>query len=232
MKGKEKGVAVLVGSSGNLAPIWKEGLEENGYIIYEIDPSHYHDVRKLETIEHARMECLCNCGIPEIILYNAAIDNPPSAPAKFFGNFEEITAVNLCGVANVAKTFIPDMIKAGGGLFITVGSIMGNIGADWRNYGENFEKPVAYNTSKAALVQLSRSLTSQFGRYNIRAVTIASGAYDAGQLTDDFKAKFLRNVPLGRTISKESYKAALTMCINAPEFTGQQLLIDGGYTIW
>jgi len=123
------------------------------------------------------------------------------------------------------------MIKWGGGTIINIGSIMGNIGADWRNYPESFSKPVGYNLSKAGLIQLSRSITTQYGRYNIRSATIAFGPYDNEKLSVDFKEKFFKNVPLGRGISKQSLQTALLFACSCPELAGQQVLIDGGYTI-
>jgi NAD(P)-dependent dehydrogenase (short-subunit alcohol dehydrogenase family) len=123
------------------------------------------------------------------------------------------------------------MRAKGGGVIVNIGSIMGNIGADWRNYPEGFEKPVAYNLSKAALVQMSRSITTQYGRYNVRGVTISFGPFDSG-LTEEFKEKFLKNVPLGRPISEESIRTSLLYAICCPELAGQQVLVDGGYTSW
>jgi NAD(P)-dependent dehydrogenase (short-subunit alcohol dehydrogenase family) len=124
------------------------------------------------------------------------------------------------------------MIALRRGLVVNVGSIQGFIGADWRNYPEGFEKPVAYNTSKAGLIQLSRSIAVQYGRYGIRAVTIAFGPFDNGKFDPEFKDKFLRNVPLERIVSRESLAATLRYVIQCPELTGQTILVDAGYTAW
>ena len=123
------------------------------------------------------------------------------------------------------------MIRNGGGVIVNVGSIQGNVAADWRNYESNSEKPIGYNISKAGLIQLARSVTVQYGRHNIRCVTIAFGPLDIG-LSDKFKQKFLSNVPLGRMISEQSARATLRFAIGCPEFAGQQVLVDSGYTSW
>lgn len=221
--------ALLTGPQGNLGPIWQETLEEMGFEVVgwgwpgiDLASEVEIELRALNSIGH----------IPSVIVNNAAIDNPPGSPASFFGNLEEILRVNLIAPCLIAKYFIPGMVRAGGGLIVNIGSIMGYIGADWRNYPEGFEKPVAYNLSKAALIQLSRSITVQYGRYGVRSVNIAFGPYDGGKLTPDFLGKFLNNVPLGRTISRESFKAALRFAIECPEAAGQGYLIDGGYTAW
>jgi len=219
--------AILTGGQGRLGPIWLDTLDHAGADTYIFDLPKW-DVSNRANIMEFR-DSLHSIGVvPSILINNAAIDNPPGSDASFWGNLHTILGVNLIGAANMAEAFIPGMIENGGGVIINIGSIMGNIGADWRNYPEDFEKPVAYNLSKAGLVQLSRSITTQFGRYNIRSVTIAFGPFDSG-LSEDFKGRFLKNVPLGRPISEQSLATSLLYAIACPELAGQQVLVDGGY---
>lgn len=219
-------IVIVTGGSGRLGPIWIETLEEAGARVFVLDLPAY-DVSKLDQV-YEFQQMLPPDSPPTIVVNSAAIDNPPGTDAKFFGNVERILDVNLVGAVNVTKVFMPGMIKAGGGVFVNIGSIQGNVGADWRNYEGSFEKPVGYSLSKAALVQLSRSVTVQYGRYNVRGVTIAFGPYDAG-LPEAFKEKFLKNVPLGRPVSKQSIQTALLFACACPELAGVQVLIDGGY---
>ena len=216
--------AIVTGGSGRIGPIWIDELFKMGYIPVSYDLP-YFDVTNREQAT-AFVELLIRP--PSVLVNNAAIDNPPGTDASFFGNLDKILEVNLVGATRMAEAVIPSMIKNGGGVIVNIGSIMGSIGADWRNYEPGFEKPVAYNLSKAALVQLSRSITVQYGRYNVRSVTIAFGPLDKG-LPEAFKEKFLKNVPLGRAISEQSWRAALRFAIQCPEFAGQQVLVDGGY---
>ena len=220
-------IAIVTGGSGRVGPVWIDELDRMGYEPVSYDLPEY-DVTNIGQIDAFLVSL---SGPPAILVNNAAIDNPPGTEAKFFGNLSRILQVNLEGAANMSGAVIPLMIASGGGVIVNIGSIMGNIGADWRNYPLGFEKPVAYNLSKAALIQLSRSITSQYGRYNVRSVTIAFGPLDKG-LPEEFKTKFLKNVPMGRAISEQSWRAALRFAVECPEFAGQQVLIDGGYTAW
>ncbi len=219
--------AIVTGGSGNVGPMWINELSKMGYLPLSYDLPVYDVTNK----DQAKQFVSELSKAPKVLVNNAGIDNPPGSDATFFGNIEAILNVNIAGCANMAEAVIPRMIDNGGGVIINVGSIMGNIGADWRNYDEGFEKPVGYNLSKAALIQLSRSVTVQYGRYGIRSVTIAFGPLDKG-LPNKFQAKFLRNVPLGRAVSEKSWRAALRFAIDCPEFAGQQVLIDGGYCAW
>jgi NAD(P)-dependent dehydrogenase (short-subunit alcohol dehydrogenase family) len=224
-------IAILSGSKGNLGPIWADTLRELKIPFCSIDWPE-RDI----TIEADRVQLLKDCkelyGMPSILINNAGIDNPPGSPASFFGNAERIVGVNLVGAMRMADTFIPPMIALRRGLVVNVGSIQGFIGADWRNYPEGWEKPCGYNVSKAGLIQLSRSIAVQYGRYGIRAVTIAFGPFDNGKFDPEFKDKFLRNVPLERIVSRESLAATLRYVIQCPELTGQTILVDAGYTAW
>ncbi len=223
--------AVVTGGSGRVGPMWIDELQSMGYRVFNFDLPEY-DITNIVDIADFKASLMHNGYAPSVLVNNAAIDNPPGSGASFFGNMDKILEVNLIGLANMTKAFIPVMGKRDGGVIINVGSIMGNIGADWRNYDEGFEKPVAYNLSKAALVQLSRSVTVQYGRDNVRCVTIAFGPLDTPDLPEDFKSKFLKQVPLGRVISERSWRAALRFAIECEDFAGQQVLIDGGYTAW
>jgi NAD(P)-dependent dehydrogenase (short-subunit alcohol dehydrogenase family) len=218
---------VTGGINGLLGPIWKETLTEYGYWV------GCYDLPDWDVTIDKDPEYFCQ-GIDgiSILVNNAAIDNPPGSSASFFGNFDKIMDVNINGAARMAKAVIPSMIKNGGGVIINVGSIQGSIGADWRNYQNGFEKPCGYNCSKAAMEQLTRSIAVQYGRYNIRSVCIAFGPYNGGKLSESFLDKFLTNVPIGRTISKESLQKTLMYAIECPELTGQTIMVDGGYTAW
>ena len=220
--------AVVTGGKGRLGPIWIDTLEGAGARVHVLDLP-VHDVSVESDVNAFQNRLSMHAIYPTIVVNNAAIDNPPGSSASFWGGLKHILDVNLVGCGYVASAFIPGMIEASGGVIVNIGSIMGTIGADWRNYPEGFEKPIAYNLSKAALIQMSRSITVQYGRYNVRGVTIAFGPYDAG-LPEDFKDKFMKNVPLGRPISEQSLRTSLLYAVCCPELAGQQVLVDGGYT--
>ena len=217
--------ALVTGKSGMLAPVWVETLENAGCKVYCGEPPEL-DVTNKESI--GKFWDKGYAFAPDIIINSAAIDNPPQSKATFFGNCKEIIDVNLQGAVNICEYFIPKMIESGGGVIVNIGSIQGYRGAVKRNYVD-FEKPIGYNLSKAALLQLSRSITTQYGDKNVRSVTIAFGAYDGGKLDPIFLAKFLRDVPLNRPISKQSVRTALLFACCCPEFAGQSVLIDAGF---
>jgi NAD(P)-dependent dehydrogenase (short-subunit alcohol dehydrogenase family) len=218
--------AIVTGCGGNLGPIWCDTLGSAGAIVYGIDLPDY-DLSLPET----PLRVVERYGCPDILVNNAGIDNPPGSEATFFGNFSKIIGVNLTGAASMCGAVIEGMIRRRSGVIINIGSIQGSVGADYRNYPDNFDKPVAYNCSKAALSQLTRSIAVQYGRYNIRSVTIAFGCVDTPNVSGEFATKFLRNVPLGKLISKHSLATTMLYACCTPELSGQTIMVDGGYTV-
>jgi len=223
-------IAVLIGSSGNLGPIWMDELNKD-HTVYCMDVCMGYDVKNNLCFDLFDKEITCG-SIPDVVVYNAAIDNPPGDGVDFFTNTDTIVNVNLLGAVRTVKKFLPRMKNAGKGVFIFVGSIQGEVGADWRNYSEGFEKPVGYNISKAGLMQLVRSVAVQFGRFGIRAVGISFGAVDTGKFKEPFASNYKRCLPLGQFVTEESLRKTLRYAIECPQLTGTRVMVDGGYTAW
>lgn len=235
-------IAILSGNKGNLGPIWESILTDLGAEVIGFDwdfsqPVSLHncDVTSQEALLKFK-KLYINAWVisPHIIINNAAIDVPPHREnVNFFTDVFNTINTNLIGAINLTQLFVPDMVKWGeGGLIINIGSIQGNVAADIRNYDNDFEKPVGYNVSKAGLIQFTRSLAVQYGKHNIRSVCLAFSAVDSGKFAEPFKSKFLNCLPLGKLISRQSLEASLRFAIDCPELTGQQVLIDSGYTAW
>jgi NAD(P)-dependent dehydrogenase (short-subunit alcohol dehydrogenase family) len=217
---KNKRVIVTGGKNGLLGPIWVETLKNAGALVSILDLPDF-DITK-DTYDWPA----------HILVNNAAIDNPPDSKASFFGNFSHIMEVNIGGAVRMCYQVIPHMIEMGGGVIVNIGSIQGYGGADWRNYEGDFEKPFGYNASKWALRGLAKSITAQYGRFGIRSVTISFGPYAGGKLSNNFLAKFLHNVPLKKTISKESLQRTLLYACCCEELAGQDWRVDGGLGSW
>lgn len=223
-------LAVVTGGlNGNLGPIISQKLCDMGYHIFHVDLPTY-DLRQPDTIMRAYNDCP---SIPSILINNAAIDIPPTTEGSgFFDQLADILMVNLLSAIQLSAAFGLRMAMFGHGLIINIGSIMGTVAADWHLYPKNFDKPVAYNISKAGLVALSRSLTAQYGRYGLRSVCLGFGPVDTGKFKDPFRTKMLDRLPLQRLVSPESVKAGIEFVIRCPEVAGNFILIDAGYTCW
>jgi len=137
--------------------------------------------------------------------------------------------VMLTGVFFCSQAAGREMIKSKSGKIISIASING-IGA--------FPERVCYGCAKAGVMQLTRVLGSEWGRYNINVNAIAPG-YIKTHLVDDLIKKgvideeeLATRAPLGRL--GETEEIADTVVFLASDeskyITGQTIVVDGGWT--
>lgn len=140
--------------------------------------------------------------------------------------WQKVLSIDINGVYNAAKSIGPIFKKQGSGSFIATGSMSGHI-------ANVPQLQVAYNTAKAAVIHMCKSLAVEWAGY-ARANTVSPG-YVATPLTADMdeemQEKWNTLVPLGRlALPKEMIGAYLYLASNASTYTtGSDILVDGGY---
>ena len=160
--------------------------------------------------------------IPCVLINNAALDAPPSAPVEENGPFEsyppesldKVLDVNLKGVVYCCQVFGGAMAKARGGSIINISSIYGMVSPNQNIYeyrrkdGDVFFKPVAYSVSKSALFNLTRYLATYWGKKRVRVNTLTL----AGVFNDQdprFLEAYCQNIPIGRMADENEYNGAI-----------------------
>jgi len=118
---------------------------------------------------------VCSDGTPDLLINNAAVINHPGKlweidPARWRSVFE----INVLGMINVLRPFIPSMIKKGSGLIINMSSGWGRFSA------ENFS---AYCSSKASVEMLSDTLAKELPD-GIGVVTLSPGGVNTDMGAD------------------------------------------------
>lgn len=97
------------------------------------------------------------------------------------------------------------------------------------------QSAVAYHASKAAMVNLTRALAAEWGKYNITVNAIAPGWFPSkmsrGTIAKIGEVAMAGQLPLGRLGDDEDLKGAVTFFASpaAKYITGQTLAVDGGY---
>ena len=122
---------------------------------------------------------------------------------------------------------------SGNGSVITIGSIYGITGPDQRLYeGTAMGNPAAYAASKGGLLQLTRWLSTVMAP-KIRANMISCGGIARGQ-ADEFRERYHARTPMKRMASEEDFKGAAAYLASdlSAYVTGQNLIVDGGWTAW
>ncbi len=216
---------VTGGARGNLGPVWVEALKEVGVDVLIFDLPK-NDVTEFKSA----LFYVQDYPGPDILINNAGIDSPPETKSTFWGNWDEILAVNLTGAKNMIEAVLPGMVKRGHGQIINIGSMYGLVSPDKRNYPDGFEKPAAYGASKAGLMHLTRLVATQYGQYGIRCNNLVIGAVESESHRPKFKEKMTSAIPTGRMANKEDLKKALWGILASDYANGVNFLLDGGYT--
>lgn len=136
--------------------------------------------------------------------------------------------VNLRAIYVASKAVLPQMVRQGGGVIINTASVLGAVGAP--NYA-------AYIASKGAIIQLTRSIAIDYGKFNIRANALCPGITASPPAKESMKDPENLRYLLGMTVlgrvaePKEiAYGALFLASDEASYVTGSCLFIDGGWT--
>lgn len=223
-------VAVVTGASGNLGPVWVDILEKNNYKIIPFDLPQ-HDISDEGCIKSFCDMLIAKDEIPDILVNNAAIDNPPGSSASFFGNFDKIIDVNLKGAVKMTSYLIGHMSGNGGGNIVHIGSMLGFTATNPELYPEGFDKPCAYGASKAALWNFTNNCNTRYARHGVVSNMLALSAVE-GKQSEDFKTKYTARIPIKRMLRREDFENEFWTCCNAKVPYDAPLFVGGGYTIW
>jgi NAD(P)-dependent dehydrogenase (short-subunit alcohol dehydrogenase family) len=92
--------------------------------------------------------------------------------------------------------------------------------------------PPSYGFAKAGMIQLTRYLAVYFGPLGIRVNCLSPGGLYSPTMPEKFVEKYGYRTPLGRMAGANDIKgAAVFLASDASAYiTGQNLLVDGGYT--
>lgn len=167
-------------------------------------------------------------GRLDILFNNAGTIRPGAAPDLAEEDWDLVLATNLKAVYLAAKHAVPIMAANGGGAIINTASVSGLWG-DRAN--------VAYSTSKAGVINLTRCLAVDHAAQGIRANVICPGVVDTAGIRRVYQdpeqhAWLSQRHPLGRLARPEEIAAvALFLASDESSFmTGSVITVDGGLT--
>ncbi len=173
------------------------------------------DVSDAGAVERWASEVLAALGPPDLLLNNAALMNRPAPLWKVpAGEFSRLIDVNVKGVANVVRAFVPAMIDAGRGVIV-------NLSSGW---GRSVSPEVApYCASKYALEGLTLALAEELPR-GLAAIPLNPGIINTEMLRTCWPTD-----AAGYPDAAEWAKAAGPFLLGlGPRHNGQSLSVPGG----
>jgi meso-butanediol dehydrogenase/(S,S)-butanediol dehydrogenase/diacetyl reductase len=187
------------------------------------------DVTNTDQVGQALAEAASAWGRLDILVNNAGVGALAMAEDTDEALWDHVFAVNTRAVFLCCRAAIPLMRAnpgGSGGAIVNIASISGLLG----DYGMS-----AYNASKGAVVNLTRSLALETAQYGIRVNAVCPGLIDTpmsapGLQRQDDLDFWLERIPLGRRGQPEEMASVVAFLASddASYVTGANLAADGG----
>ena len=192
------------------------------------DKSCFEEIKFIVSQDNQKLDFLVN---------NAAFyDSMPGWAVPFeqegYDAWIKVMQVNLLAPFFLTQALSPLIQNSETGSIVNISSIYGIVGPDWSLYEDTLmTDEAAYTASKGGLIALTRWLASYLAP-NIRVNSITPGGVARGQ-DSKFVEKYISKIPLKRMAIENDVTNAIYYLLSEKSsyVTGQNLVIDGGYSI-
>ena len=149
-----------------------------------------------------------------------------------FDSWKENVNLQLGSVFLCCKLILKHMKTNKSGSIVNIASIYGLVGPEFSIYkGTSMTTPAAYSAIKGGVINFSRYLASYHGKHGIRINCVSPGGIFNNQ-HKNFVKNYVNNVPLKRMGNPDDISPAVSFLLSeeASYITGQNLIVDGGWT--
>lgn len=183
------------------------------------------DVSEPDEVAAMMAECADGLGRIDALVNNAGVADFGPIEDTSFARWREVMATNLDGVFLCSQAATPHLRETGGAI-VNVASISGLRASTLR---------VAYGTSKAAVIHLTRQQAAELGEHGIRANCVAPGPVRTKLAlavhSQDIIDAYHDAIPLNRYGSEDEIASVIVfLCSDKASYvTGQTIAADGGF---
>lgn len=183
------------------------------------------DVSIPQEVAQSIAEVEQTCGRLDVLVNNAGVADFGPLAETDFDRWRRVMATNLDGVFLMSQACLP-LLSVRGGAIVNIGSISGLRASTLR---------IAYGTSKAAIIHLTKQQAAELGEIGIRANCVCPGPVNTKLAlavhSQEIRAAYHDAIPLNRYGSER--EIAEVICFLASErasyVTGQVVASDGGF---
>ncbi|MGH1578103.1 SDR family NAD(P)-dependent oxidoreductase [Planktotalea sp.] len=184
-----------------------------------------YDISQPDQVEKTIAETLAAFGQIDALVNNAGIADFGPIAETDFARWRAVMAINLDGTFLMSQA-ATDALKASKGAIVNIASISGLRASTLR---------VAYGTSKAAVIHLTKQQAAELGEYGIRANCVCPGPVRTKLAmavhTQEIIDAYHDAIPLNRYGSEDEIASVITfLCSDEASYvTGQVIASDGGF---
>jgi 3-oxoacyl-[acyl-carrier protein] reductase len=222
LKGK---YALVTGGSRGIGKAIVDELKSKGVIVtytstkdvdFSDDKSVDRYIDKIKDIEF------------DILVNNAGICINNDISDITYEDFDKVQKVNLYGPFKITQAVCKSMKKKGYGRIVNISSIKGT---------GSSERRLSYTTSKSGLNGMTRTMAMDLAPYGILVNSISPGFTNTeltdSMLTQDDKDYLTERIPMGRFGEVEDISKLVRFFVSEENafVTGQDIIVDGGYSV-
>lgn len=237
-------IILVTGGSGLLGKEMIADIRNKGGIPINLDVKVERDLSKNEWTCDITSDNDIKESVSAILKQYGRIDglvnNAYPRTSDWGASFEEITAESwrqnvdwqLNSYFLMSREVLVHMKNKKTGTIVNIGSIYGVVGNDFTLYeSSNIRTAPAYSAIKGGLINLTRYMAALYGQHGIRINCVSPGGiFDNQDLS--FVSAYEKRVPLKRMGRPDDIAPAVSFLLSSESkyITGQNLLVDGGWT--
>jgi gluconate 5-dehydrogenase len=204
---------------------------ENRFEYFVCDVTHEEDFQKV--VE----KVVSKHGTIDILVNNAYVKQNEEFEALTKEAWNHALEHTLTHYFTCIKAVSPTMLRAKNGSIINIASIYGSLGTDQRIFMPLGKKsPIHYSVAKGGILQLTRYLATLWADKGIRVNAISPGHFPPKRPPErpDYMHELTKRIPMGRIGQPDDLAgAAVFLASDASSYiTGQNIVVDGGWSVW
>lgn len=195
------------------------------------------DVRNQASVQKAIKQIIANEKRIDVLVNNAYGGKTGDMLTSTESDWSESFDSSVYATFRVTRETLPFMIKQRQGSIINIASMYGVVSPNPEIYGTSGQNnPPFYGAAKAGIIQLTKYLACHYGKDGVRANCISPGPFPNldTKMNKDFIENLSRKTPMNRVGQPAELQGiAVLLASDASSYiNGQNIGVDGGWTVW